>query len=202
MLLLPNIIMVVGIVGVDEVGRGPLAGPVVTCAVFFTEDFGTNILNDSKKLSSKKRKEILEKIRGKVKYEIGIIWQDEIDDINILNATKLAMKNAIENLIKKNNIEIDQILIDGNFIPELNINPNIKVKSIIKGDQKIAEIMAASIIAKEFRDDLMIKLSKEFDQYGWQKNMGYGTKFHREQIQKIGICKYHRKSFLKKLLYS
>ena len=106
----------------------------------------------------------------------------------------------LENLIKNNNDKIDQILIDGNFIPDLNIDQNIKIEAIIKGDQKIPEIMAASIIAKEFRDDLMIKLSKEFDQYDWEKNMGYGTKFHREQIQKIGICKYHRKSFVRKIL--
>jgi len=188
------------IIGVDEVGRGPLAGPVVACAAFFTKNIQTNIINDSKKLTSKKRKEILQEIEGGIKYKIGIIWQDKIDEINILNATKLAMKNAIENLIKNNNDKIDQILIDGNFIPDLNIDQNIKIEAIIKGDQKIPEIMAASIIAKEFRDDLMIKLSKEFDQYDWEKNMGYGTKFHREQIQKIGICKYHRKSFVRKIL--
>ena len=124
------------IIGVDEVGRGPLAGPVVACAAFFNKNIQTNILNDSKKLTSKKRKEILQEIEGGIKYKIGIIWQDKIDEINILNATKLAMKNAIENLIKNNNDKIDQILIDGNFIPDLNIDQNIKIEAIIKGDQK------------------------------------------------------------------
>ncbi|MDA7704898.1 ribonuclease HII [Rickettsiales bacterium] len=188
------------IIGVDEVGRGPLAGPVVACAAFFTEKFEFNILDDSKKLSSKKRQAILQQINGKVKYEICTIWQDQIDQINILNATKLAMKNSIENLIKNNPDNFSKILIDGNFIPDLDIDKNIGREAIIKGDQKNAQIMAASIIAKEFRDDLMIKLSKEFNQYDWHKNMGYGTKFHREQIQKIGICKYHRKSFVKNIV--
>lgn len=186
------------IIGVDEVGRGPLAGPVVACAACFTDNFEVNILNDSKKLSAKKRQEILAKITGKVQYKIAVIWQDKIDEINILNATKMAMQEAVENLVNSND-QIDQILIDGNFIPTLNISSDIKVNFVIKGDQKVPEIMAASIIAKEFRDDLMIKLSAEFNQYGWEKNMGYGTKFHRDQIAKIGICKYHRKSFVKKI---
>tara|TARA_Y100000389_G_scaffold204482_1_gene257301 strand:+ start:954 stop:1529 length:576 start_codon:yes stop_codon:yes gene_type:complete len=188
------------IIGIDEVGRGPLAGPVVACAAFFTNDIPSNILDDSKKLSPKKRQEILQQIQNNVKYEISVIWQDQIDEINILNATKLAMKNSVENIIKNNPNNFSKILVDGNFIPELNIDKNIKREAIIKGDQKIPEIMAASIIAKEYRDDLMTKLSREFNQYDWHKNMGYGTKFHRQQIQKIGICKYHRKSFVKKVL--
>lgn len=187
------------IIGIDEVGRGSLAGPVVACAALFTDIVDLNILNDSKKLTSKKRQEILQKTQNKIKYEIAVIWQDKIDKINILNATKLAMKNACENLISNHQYQISEILIDGNFIPNLNINPNIKIQSIIKGDQKIPEIMAASIIAKEYRDDLMIKLSQRFNQYDWHKNMGYGTKFHREKIQEIGICKYHRKSFVKNI---
>jgi ribonuclease HII len=188
------------IIGIDEVGRGPLAGPVVACAVFFTKNITLNILEDSKKLNSKKRQDILQKIQNNVKYEIGIIWQDQIDKINILNATKLAMANALENLIHKNPNNFSQILIDGNFIPKFNINSNIKKEAIIKGDQKIPEIMAASIIAKEYRDKLMKNLAQEFDQYDWHKNMGYGTKFHRQKIQEIGICKYHRKSFTKNIV--
>ena len=175
--------------GVDEVGRGCLAGPVVASAVILPSDFKHSLLNDSKKISAKNR-EILRVIIEKeaISYAVAEISHTRIDEINILNASFEAMHKAIKSLEKTPEL----LLIDGNrFTPF----PNIAHECIIKGDGKYASIAAASILAKTYRDDLMCRLSEDFPLYQWQKNMGYPTKVHREAIQQIGISKWHRKTF-------
>ena len=176
------------IAGVDEVGRGSLIGPVYAAAVILNKNINKKKLKDSKKLS-KKNREILEKyIKKNSIWAIGSASLLEIEKLNILNASLLAMKRAINKLKKKPTI----VLIDGNKVPEMK---NYKFKSIIKGDQKISEISAASIIAKVSRDRLVKNLSINFKKYNWGKNAGYGTKEHLTAIKKFGITKYHRKTF-------
>jgi len=174
--------------GVDEVGRGSLVGPVYAAAVILNNKINKKKLKDSKKLS-KKNREILEKyIKKNSFWAIGSASLIEIEKLNILNASLLAMKRAIKKLKKKPQL----VLIDGNKIPNIR---NYRLKNIIKGDQKIPEISAASIIAKVSRDRLITKMSKKFNKYSWDKNAGYGTKKHIAAIKKFGITKIHRKNF-------
>ena len=176
------------IAGVDEVGRGSLIGPVYAAAVILNKNIDKKKLKDSKKLSKKKR-QILEKyIKKNSLWAIGSASLIEIEKFNILNASLLAMERAIKKLKKKPQL----VLIDGNKSPKINC---CKIKNIIKGDQKIPEISAASIIAKESRDRLITKMSKRFSRYYWDRNAGYGTKDHIIAIRKFGITKYHRKTF-------
>ena len=173
--------------GVDEVGRGCLAGPVVSAAVILKESIDLKLLKDSKKITFKKRIEIAKHIRLNSTYAVGISSVKEILNLNILQAALLSMKRAIDKLI----IKPELILIDGNFAPKGLKN----FKTIINGDEKIKSISAASIIAKVFRDQLMIKLSKEFNNYAWERNFGYGTKAHMDALKKFGITSHHRKGF-------
>ena len=173
--------------GVDEVGRGCLAGPVVSAAVILKQGINLKILKDSKKITFKKRLEISEHIKLNSHYSIGVASVEEILNLNILKASLLSMKRAIEKLSRKPEI----ILIDGNFAPEGLKN----FKTIINGDEKIKVISAASIIAKVYRDNLMIKLSKKFSNYAWDSNFGYGTKAHLDGLRKFGISTHHRKGF-------
>ena len=176
------------IAGVDEVGRGSLIGPVYAAAVILNEKINKKKLKDSKKIS-KKNREILESyIKKNSIWAIGSASLKEIEKNNILNASLLAMKRAIKKLKKKPQI----VLIDGNKLPYID---NYKLKNIIKGDQKIPEISAASIIAKVSRDRLLTKMSKKFQNYLWDKNSGYGTQDHIKAIKKFGITKHHRKTF-------
>ena len=173
--------------GVDEVGRGCLAGPVVSAAVILKESVNMNILKDSKKISFKKRIEIAEHIKLNSTYAIGISSVKEILNLNILQAALLSMKRAIDQLLVKPEL----ILIDGNFAPKGLSN----FKTIINGDEKVKSISAASIIAKVYRDQLMIRLSERFKNYAWERNFGYGTKAHMEGLKKFGITSHHRKGF-------
>lgn len=176
------------IAGVDEVGRGSLIGPVYAAAVILNEKINKKKLKDSKKIS-KKNREILESyIKKNSIWAIGSASLKEIEKNNILNASLLAMKRAIKKLKKKPQI----VLIDGNKLPYID---NYKLKNVIKGDQKIPEISAASIIAKVSRDRLLTKMSKKFQNYLWDKNSGYGTQDHIKAIKKFGITKHHRKTF-------
>lgn len=179
------------VAGIDEAGRGPLAGPVVASCVILPKDNYPKELNDSKKLSSLQRAEIFLLLNSIAQIGIGIVSENIIDEINILNATKMAMKLAFEDLCAKYKLIPDMVLVDGNFIPQINS----KAISIIKGDSISLSIAAASVIAKQTRDQIMQELDKEFPQYGWIRNMAYGTKFHLDKINEFGICKYHRKSF-------
>ena len=176
------------IAGVDEVGRGSLIGPVYAAAVILNKKINKKELKDSKKLSKIKREILAKYIKKNSIWAIGSASLKEIEKINILNASLLAMKRAIIKLKKKPTL----VLIDGNKLPKMK---NYKLKSIIKGDQKISEISAASIIAKVSRDRLVTNLSKKFIKYNWSKNAGYGTKDHLAAIKKYGITKYHRKTF-------
>ena len=174
--------------GVDEVGRGSLIGPVYAAAVILKEKIDKKKLKDSKKLS-KGNREILEKyIKKNSIWAIGSASKIEIEKYNILNASLLAMERAIKKLKKKPKL----VLIDGNKVPKIK---NYKLKNVIKGDEKIPEISAASIIAKVSRDRLVSKMSKKFIKYSWDKNAGYGTKNHLKAIKKFGITKHHRKTF-------
>ena len=173
--------------GVDEVGRGCLAGPVVSAAVILKESINLSLLKDSKKIAFKKRTEIAEHIKLNSIYAVGMASVEEILKINILQAALLSMKRAIDQL----SVKPELILIDGNFAPQGLKN----FKTIINGDEKIKSISAASIIAKVYRDGLMIKLSKKYQNYAWERNFGYGTKAHMEGLKKFGITSHHRKSF-------
>jgi ribonuclease HII len=176
------------IAGVDEVGRGSLVGPVFAAAVILKKKLNKKKLKDSKKLT-KKNREILEKhIKKNSHWSIGSASLKEIEKLNILNASLLAMKRAIIKL----KIKPKQVLIDGNKVPKIK---NYNLKYVIKGDEKIPEISAASIIAKVSRDRLITKMSKKYIKYSWNKNAGYGTKDHLSAIKKFGITKYHRKTF-------
>ncbi|MBM5782000.1 MAG: ribonuclease HII [Pelagibacterales bacterium] len=181
------------VAGIDEAGRGPLSGPVVAACVILDQTNYPKEINDSKKLSKTTRKKIYHFLKEEAKFGVGIVDENKIDEINILQATKLAMFLAYEDICKKYQIKPETLLVDGNFKP---FNDNkIEIISIVKGDQKSLSIAAASIIAKETRDEIMLKLSQEFPQYGWDKNSGYPTKSHILAIEKFGICKYHRKTF-------
>ncbi|PAE26722.1 ribonuclease HII [Bacillus sp. 7894-2] len=175
------------IAGIDEVGRGPLAGPVVAAAVILPENFYLPGLDDSKKVSERKREEYFEIINDEAEaVSVGIIEPEEIDRINIFEATKKAMLSAIEGL----NPKPDFLLVDA-----VKLLTPYPLEAIIKGDGKSVTIAAASIIAKVTRDRMMAEIGKEFPQYGFGKNMGYGTKEHLEAITLHGITPYHRKSF-------
>lgn len=178
--------------GIDEVGRGPLAGPVVAAAVILPRDFNVLGINDSKKLSEKRREELFELIKeNAVAYSFGMVDNRIIDEINILQATKLAMKKAIEGLkIKPEHILIDAVKLEDVDIPQT---------SIIKGDEKSLAVAAASIMAKVTRDHMMEEYSKTYPGYAFEKNKGYGTKAHYDGIAQNGITPIHRKTFLKKL---
>lgn len=177
--------------GVDEAGRGPLAGPVYAAAVILPQGLEIEGLKDSKKLSEKKREALFDVITEKaISYCIASVSAREIDEINILQATYLAMKKAVEGL----QIPADYALIDGNAMPPLNING----ETVIKGDDKRPNIAAASILAKVSRDRYMCKLDEEFPQYKFSKHKGYGTKLHYEMIDEHGVSEHHRLTFLKK----
>ena len=173
--------------GVDEVGRGCLAGPVVSAAVILKKGIDLKLLKDSKKISFKKREEISEHIKKNSYYAIGIASVEEILNLNILQASLLSMSRAIEKL----KIKPGLTLIDGNFAPAGLKN----YKTIINGDEKIKVISAASIIAKVYRDRFMIKLSEKYSNYAWERNFGYGTKAHLEGLKKFGVTSHHRKGF-------
>jgi len=202
------------VIGLDEAGRGPLAGPVVAAAVVFNNLKFKNPnsktilkskfkIKDSKKMTPTAREEVYKILisHKDVKWGTGIVSEKVIDKINILEATKLAMKKAFSNLIKKvyrqisrYRVEYDDgcfLIIDGNF----RLNINLPQKSIIKGDQKVFSIAAASIIAKVTRDRLMQKYHKKYPQYGFDRHKGYGTKAHFASLEKFGPCKIHRKTF-------
>jgi ribonuclease HII len=174
--------------GVDEVGRGSLIGPVYAAAVILNKPINKKLLKDSKSLTKDKREELDKYIKKNSIWAIGQASTKEIEKFNILHASLLAMKRAILKLNKKPSL----VLIDGNKLPNLK---NYELKYVIKGDQKIPSISAASIIAKVSRDKFIRKLSKKFNGYGWDTNSGYGTKEHLRAIKKLGITKYHRKTF-------
>ncbi len=208
------------VAGIDEAGRGPLAGPVVAACVIlnqklFEKKFARAV-DDSKKLSKKQRGEVFFELQKSenselIKFGVGIVSEKIIDEINILQATKLAMQKAFLEIFTKHKIWSDVVLVDGNFNPfaeKFAVNffekpivdfeeqrKKIVVKTIIKGDEKSLSIAAASIIAKETRDEIMNKIHQKYPAFNFNKNAGYGTKFHLEKIRQIGICEFHRKSF-------
>ena len=173
--------------GVDEVGRGCLAGPVVSAAVILNENINLKLLKDSKKINFKNRIKIAEHIKLNSHYAIGMASVEEILNLNILQAALLSMKRAINKL----SIKPELILIDGNFAPK-GIK---KFKTIVNGDEKIKCISAASVLAKVYRDKIMIKMSKKYKNYSWNKNFGYGTKQHIMGLKKYGLTTMHRKNF-------
>ncbi len=181
------------ICGVDEAGRGPLAGPVCAAAVILRPNDIIEGVNDSKKLTEKKREVLFDIIKERaVSYSIAFATVEEIEEINILNATMLAMKRAISGL----KISADYAIIDGNIVPDLNI----PCESIVKGDAKSMSIAAASILAKVSRDRLLLEYARQYPQYGFEKHKGYGTKVHTQAIKEYGPCPVHRMSFLTKIL--
>ena len=179
--------------GVDEAGRGPLAGPVVAAACILPIDCVIEGLNDSKKLSEKKREAIFEVIKEKaLAYSVCMVDAKTIDEINILQATFKAMREAVEGL----SIKADIALIDGNQKPGLSIEE----RTLVKGDAKSISIAAASILAKVTRDRYCLEMDKKYPEYAFAQHKGYGTKLHYEKIAEHGICEEHRRTFLKKLL--
>lgn len=176
--------------GVDEAGRGPLAGPVCAAAVILPKGYVIDGVNDSKKLSEKKREMLFEKIKEEaLAYSIATASAKEIDEINILQATFLAMRRAVEGL----NIKPDIALIDGNKEPGLDIS----MRTIVKGDARSASIASASILAKVTRDRYMLEMAEKYPNYQFDKHKGYGTKLHYEMLDSFGPCEIHRQSFLK-----
>lgn len=181
------------ICGVDEAGRGPLAGPVYAAAVILPSDCVIEGLNDSKKLTEKKREALFDEIKEKaLAYGIASADEKEIDEINILNATFLAMKRAIDSL----SVRPDLALIDGNQKP----HTDIEEVTVIKGDAKSMSIAAASVLAKVSRDRFMFEMAEKYPQYEFARHKGYGTKLHYEKIAQYGVCDIHRRTFLKKIL--
>jgi ribonuclease HII len=179
--------------GVDEAGRGPLAGPVVSAAVIFENETYIEGINDSKKLNESTRERLAEIIKEKaICFSYGVVDQNTIDEINILRATLKSMKNAVDKL----SLEPDMILIDGNK----SFPSGIPTQTIVKGDGKSFSIAAASILAKVERDKIMKRAAENYPQYLWQNNKGYGTKQHIHAIKKYGHTEFHRKSFLTKIL--
>ncbi|MEZ7705646.1 ribonuclease HII [Prevotella melaninogenica] len=175
--------------GCDEAGRGCLAGSVYAAAVILPPDYQNELLNDSKKLTAKKRYALREEIeRDAIAWAVGIVTPEEIDKINILNASFLAMHRALDQL----KIRPEAIIVDGNRFKPYQDLPST---TIVKGDGKYLSIAAASILAKTYRDDYMLSLAEEYPQYDWQSNMGYPTKKHRQAILEHGITPYHRKSY-------
>ncbi len=184
------------VVGVDEAGRGPLAGPVVAGAVIVIQDFPElQEINDSKKLTEKKRGRLFEAIEKNCIVGIGIASEKEIDEMNILNATFLAMRRAISQVAEKSAFDI--VLVDGNHLIR---EYEDEQECIVKGDSKSLSIATASIVAKVTRDKILCEIAKEFPEYEFEKHKGYGTKKHREILLEKGACRYHRKTFLKKIL--
>jgi len=180
------------IAGVDEAGRGPLAGPVVAASVVFDERIEIDGINDSKKLTSKEREQLEKEIKQKaLAYSIFVVDVDEINKLNILRSSLFAMEQSILQL----ELKPDLILVDGNY----KLNLSIENKPIVKGDSKCFSIAAASILAKTYRDRLMIELSEKFPEYKFHKNKGYPTREHIEAILKFGPCEIHRKKFLRKI---
>ncbi|MCR5624465.1 MAG: ribonuclease HII [Lachnospiraceae bacterium] len=179
--------------GVDEVGRGPLAGPVVTAAVIMPKDSRILYVNDSKKLSAKKREELYEIItREAVTFSLGIKDHHVIDEVNIRNATIMAMTEAVNNL----NVAPGVVIIDALSLPEVDIPQ----KNVIKGDEKSYNVACASIVAKVTRDRMMEEFAKKYPNYGFEKNMGYGTSEHIEGLKKYGKCEIHRDTFIKNFI--
>lgn len=176
------------IAGVDEAGRGPLAGPVVACAVILNRSDYPDGMDDSKKLSKSRREILFKELIERCDFGIGIIPETVIDQINILQATLMAMKQAVANLARNP----DVVLVDGNKGFQ---HKESRIETVVKGDSKSLSIAAASIIAKVTRDRIMEEIDAEFPQYGWLNNAGYGTKDHIDAIEKYGVCKYHRMSF-------
>ena len=175
--------------GCDEVGRGCIAGPVVAAAVILPTEYFNNSIIDSKKLSPKKREKVgKEIIDNAIGWSVSEVSNNTIDKINILNASILAMHRALDKL----KVRPEFIIVDGNKFKPYK---NVKHECIIKGDNKFQNIAAASILAKNYRDDLMKNLSQKFDKYSWESNFGYPTKKHRDSIKKHGVTEYHRKSF-------
>lgn len=176
------------VAGVDEVGRGPLAGPVVAAVVVFLPESKIPLVNDSKQLTAIKRQELFQAIIAVpgVQYAIAEVQPDEIDRINILRATHLAMRLAVEQLT-----EVDFLLVDGLPVTGLPVES----LAVVKGDSKSASIAAASILAKEYRDALMIDFAEKFPDYGFEQHKGYGTKQHLKALQQLGVCDIHRRSF-------
>jgi len=175
--------------GCDEAGRGCLAGPVVAAAVILPSNFQNDFLNDSKKLSEKKRNELRPIIESEaIAWSVVLVDNQEIDKLNILNASFMAMNRAV----KKLKVQPEYLLIDGNrFRPQTKI----PFSCMVKGDGRFYSIAAASVLAKTYRDNFMEKIHREFPQYGWKKNKGYPTKMHRKAIKDFGVTKYHRMSF-------
>jgi len=181
------------IAGVDEAGRGPLAGPVYAAAVILPEGVKIDGINDSKKLSEKKREELFDVItKVAVSYCVSSVDEKVIDEVNILNATHMAMCNAVDGLTSP----CDYVIVDGNSIKGME-KPHM---TVVKGDAKSISIAAASILAKVSRDRYIKEMAKEYPEYGFEKHKGYGTKAHTDAILEHGICPIHRKTFLKKLL--
>ena len=175
--------------GCDEAGRGCLAGSVYAAAVILPPDYQNELLNDSKKLTAKKRYALREEIeRDAIGWAVGIVTPEEIDKINILNASFLAMHRALDQL----KVRPEAVIVDGNRFKPYQDLPST---TIVKGDGKYLSIAAASILAKTYRDDYMLSLAEEYPQYDWQSNMGYPTKKHRQAIREHGITPYHRKSY-------
>ena len=175
--------------GCDEAGRGCLAGSVYAAAVILPSDYQNELLNDSKKLTAKKRYTLREEIeRDAIAWAVGIVTPEEIDKINILNASFLAMHRALDQL----KVRPEAVIVDGNRFKPYQDLPST---TIVKGDGKYLAIAAASILAKTYRDDYMLSLAEEYPQYDWQSNMGYPTKKHRQAIREHGITPYHRKSY-------
>ena len=175
--------------GCDEAGRGCLAGSVYAAAVILPPDYQNELLNDSKKLTAKKRYALREEIeRDAISWAVGIVTPEEIDKINILNASFLAMHRALDQL----SVRPEAVIVDGNRFKPYQDLPST---TIVKGDGKYLSIAAASILAKTCRDDYMLSLAEEYPQYDWQSNMGYPTKKHRQAIREHGITPYHRKSY-------
>ena len=176
------------VAGVDEVGRGSLIGPVYAAAVILNKTINKRIIKDSKKLTKIQRQNLAKYIKKNSIWALGSASVKEIENLNILNASLLSMRRAI----KKLKLKPEKVLVDGNKSPDLK---NYIIKTVIKGDEKIPEISAASIIAKVERDRLMKKMSFSFEKYGWDTNAGYGTKNHIKAIKKFGITQFHRKTF-------
>lgn len=175
--------------GCDEAGRGPLAGPVTAAAVILPPDFDNDIINDSKQLTERKREQLRPVIERKaLAWAVAMVWPEEIDRINILNASILAMHRALDQL----SVKPEHILVDGNRFRPWH---DVPYTTIVKGDAKIMSIAAASILAKTHRDEYMMRIAQDFPQYGWQHNKGYPTKDHYAAIEQYGITPYHRKSF-------
>lgn len=175
--------------GTDEAGRGCLSGPVVAAAVILPQDFQHELLNDSKQLSEKKRRELRPYIEEHaLAYGVSFIHQEEVDELNVLQASITGMHRSIEQL----NLAPEFIIVDGNKFKPFKETPH---QTIVKGDAKFMSIAAASVLAKTYRDEYMEKIHKEFPEYNWKKNKGYPTKEHRDAIRKHGATLYHRKSF-------